>query len=79
MLAGVRVATKPAFAVLVGAALALAQDLFVRITHIPITTDEAVNLVILGSWFAYWIVPQSLQDNGAAVVAVAPATTAPGA
>jgi hypothetical protein len=72
MLAGVRVASKPAFAVLVGAAAFLAQDVFQRVTHVPVTVDEGVGFVTLFSWFAYWLIPQQLQDAGAAVV-VAPA------
>jgi hypothetical protein len=76
ILPSVRVASKPAFALLVGAAAFLAQDVFQRLTHVPISVDEGIGFVTLFSWFAYWLVPASLQDNGATVVAgpVAPAS-----
>lgn len=78
ILTGVRVATKPAFAIVVAAALALGQDLFQRVTHIPLTADEAVEIVTLGSWLAYFLVPVSMQDGGAVVV-TAPAALPPAA
>jgi hypothetical protein len=56
-----RVAGKPAFAVVVGAALFLAQDIFMRVTHIVISPDEAIGIVTLGSWLAYYIVPADKQ------------------
>jgi uncharacterized membrane protein len=69
IIAGVRVASKPAFALVVGAVAFLAQDLFTRLTHITVSNDEAVAFVTALSWVAYWIVPPSLQDGGATVVA----------
>jgi hypothetical protein len=72
----VRVASKPAFALLVGAAAFLIQDIFVRVTKIPITVDEGIGFVTLFSWLAYWAVPVSLQD--AAPAAPAEPVVAPG-
>lgn len=69
----VRVASKPAFAVLVGAVAFLAQDVFQRVTHVVISNDEAIAFVTVLSWFAYWLVPASLQDGGTTtVVSAAP-------
>jgi hypothetical protein len=67
MLASVRVASKPAFAVVVAAAAFLAQDVFQRVTGVQVTVDEGVAFVTLLSWFAYWLVPASLQDSQPAV------------
>jgi hypothetical protein len=60
----VRVAGKPAFAVVVAAAAFLAQDVFQRATGVVITADEAVAFVTLLSWLAYWLVPAGLQNGG---------------
>ena len=67
----VRVAGKPAFAVVIAAIAFLAQDLFQRITGIVITSDEGIAFVIVLSWLAYWLVPTSAQD-------AAPPATPPG-
>jgi uncharacterized membrane protein len=80
MLTGVRVASKPAFAVVVGTVAFLAQDLFQRITGVQLTTDEAAGIVTVFSWLAYWLVPVSMQDAGTPVVTVVPpAPPTPGA
>jgi uncharacterized membrane protein len=78
----VRVASKPAFAVVVGAIAFLAQDIVQRVTHITITNDEAIAGFAVVSYLAYWLIPSSLQDGGATVVplpAVPPAPPGPAA
>jgi hypothetical protein len=72
----VRVASKPAFAILVGAIAFLAQDIFQRITHVVISNDEAIAFVTVLSWLAYWLIPASLQDGGVQVVSGPPAPAA---
>lgn len=58
----VRVASKPAFAIVVAAAAFLAQDIFQRVTHVQVTVDEGAAFVTLFSWLAYWATPASVQD-----------------
>jgi hypothetical protein len=72
----VRVASKPAFAILVGAIAFLAQDIFQRVTHVVISNDEAIAFVTVLSWLAYWLVPVSLQDGGVQVVSGPPTPAA---
>jgi uncharacterized membrane protein len=72
MVGAVRVASKPAFAVVVGAIAFLAQDILQRVTGVHITVDEGIAGFALVSYLAYWLVPASLQDNGATVIAGTP-------
>jgi hypothetical protein len=37
------------------------------VTGVQVTVDEGVAFVTLLSWFAYWLVPASLQDSQPAV------------
>lgn len=56
-----RVAGKPAFAVVVGVAAFLAQDIFQRVTKVALSADESTAIVTLFSWLAYYLVPADKQ------------------